>query len=216
MNDLSQSVMNVADAPGRTSMRLAWLSALYAAPPSVDVVASHRRGPAAGILEDLAREDAFAAGVARMREALAAGGDAVVAARLERAYGLLFEGIAGPRTTPPYELAFRPGASRRLYQAPTAEMEALLAERDMSVSVDAALPADHLAVELALAAHLMTAADPAFPAMARRLASWVPEFCAECAEADGTGFWAGAASVLAALVSQQAQVPETTQEEART
>jgi TorA-specific chaperone len=191
---------------------LTWLSALFAAPPTSDLVAAHRRGPASRLLQDLSKEEECAAGVAAMRVSLdAEADDAVVEAGLGRRYGLLFDGIGGPKTIPPYESAFRPGAAWRLFQEPVSEMNALLAGRDLAVSTDTALPSDHLSIELALTAHLAAAGDPAFPDMMERLASWVPAFAAHCIEADDGGFWGGAARVLAAAVSREKPFPEATE-----
>jgi TorA-specific chaperone len=194
---------------------LTWLAALFAAPPTADVVAAHRRGVAGRLLEELSREETFATGVALMRGTLdTEADDAAVAAELGRRYGLLFDGIGGPRTVPPYESAFRPGAVWRLFQEPVSEMDALLAEHDLSVSTHTARPSDHLSIELALAAHLAAADDPAFPEMMKRLARWVPAFAARCIAADEDSFWGGASRVLAATASHENPVPETTETEA--
>ena len=83
-------------------------------------------------------------------------------------------------------------------------MDALLAEHDLSVSPDTAMPADHLAIELALTAHVVAAGDEAAAAaMFQRLAGWVPAFADACSDADGEGFWAGAAAILAAVVASK-------------
>ena len=214
MTELLRSSARDASVSRDTATILAWLSALFAAPPSADVVAAHRQGAASRLLEELSKEEAFAAGVALMRGALdAQASDASVAAGLGRRYGLLFEGIGGPNTIPPYESAFRPGAAWRLFQEPVSEMNALLAEHGLSVSADTALPSDHLSIELALAASFATAGDPAFPEMMKRLASWVPAFADQCAGADEGSFWGGASRVLAAAVSRENPVPGPTETE---
>ena len=83
-----------------------WLSAVFAAPPDSDFVASYRRGPAAAWLESVASLPGCAQAVERIRCALEADpADALVAARVGSAYGILFEGIGGPRTVSPYEVA---------------------------------------------------------------------------------------------------------------
>jgi TorA-specific chaperone len=195
----------------------AWLSALFAARPTPEVVAAHRRGAASRLLEELSSEPDFAHGVAQMRVSLdAETDDATVAAGLGRQYGLLFDGIGGPRTVPPYESAFRPGAAWRLFQEPVSEMNALLAEHGVSVSSDTPRPSDHLSIELALAAHFAAVSDPSFTEMTKRLAGWVPAFAAHCVEADETGFWGGASLILEAAVSRGNPVLEATetQEEA--
>lgn len=207
---MTDSALKAADAsPSHNAAALFdWLSATFAGPPSVEAVAAHRRGSAAEWLSILADDPDLAPGVARMRGVLdRETGDDELAACLQRRYGLMFDGIGGPYTIPPCESAFRPGAAWRMFQEPAAEMQALLAERDLSVS-DAALPPDHLAVELALAAHLAAAGDPEAEAMTARLAAWVPAFAAACAQVDEEGFWAAAAEILAAAVARGSDAPE--------
>jgi TorA specific chaperone len=201
-------VTSLATASRRTrdlSAALDWLSVLFGAPLSVEAVSAHRRGPAAALIAALARDADFAPGIARMRIALDRGDDDEAgAARLNRAYRLAFEGLGGPRTVPLCESAHR-GGSRRLFQAPTAELEALLAENDLSMPADVRLPADHIAIELALTALLVETGSPGAKAMICRLAEWIPAFAAECAEVDEDGFWAGAAGVLNALMAREAR-----------
>jgi TorA-specific chaperone len=216
MNDLSPSLLFGRPSAQTLADRLNWLAALFAVPPTPECVASYRRGPGAEMLCDLAKDPGLAHGVALLREALdTAADDTTVAGQLGRSFGLLFEGIGGPDTVPPYESAFRPGGTWRLFQAPTAEMDALLAERDLSVSPDSSIPADHLAIELALTAHVAAAGDEAAAtAMFERLAGWISAFADACVDADGEGFWAGAATVLAAVVASQNHPFKIAEEEA--
>lgn len=195
---------------------LNWLTVLFAAPPTPQFVASHRRGRGSEMLCDLAEDPGLAQGVAMFRAALdGVDDDTTVAARLERSYGLLFDGIGGPDTVPPYEFAFRPGGEWRLFQAPTGEMDALLAGHDLSISPGTSMPADHLAIELALTAHVVATGDDATAAaMLERLAGWIPAFAGACVAADDEGFWAAAATVLAAVVASKERTLKTTKEEA--
>ena len=215
MNDLSRGWAVEPSFTRSPAETLSWLAALFAAPPTPEFVASHRRGAGAEILRDFAEDAELAQGVALLREALdSADDDAATAARLARGFGLLFEGIGGPHTVPPYESAFRRGGGWRLFQAPTAEMDALLASRDLSVTTGASMPADHLAIELALTAHLAAAGDQAAAAeMLQRLVAWIPAFADACGAADGDGFWAGAAAVLAAVVTREERILKTTEED---
>jgi TorA-specific chaperone len=205
MNDLPRPAAFTELDPGDLSALSAWLSALFAAPPDRDAIASYRRGPAAEWLAAVASIPACSEGVARMRQALdVEADDARVAARVGAAYGLLFEGIGGPKTVSPYESVHRGG---RLFGGATAEMEAILAAHDLSVAAAAHEAADHLAVELATAARLLTEAEPAAAAMFDRLQNWIPDFAAACAVADSSGFWAGAAETLLAIVGLATRQP---------
>ena len=210
MNDLAFRTKPVSGAVEL----FGWLSALFAASPNLEAIAAHRRGAASAWMRRLAAEPALAPGLRKMRRVL--DGDAddkEIQAKIERRYLLLFEGVGGPRTAPPYESVFTPGAEWRLFQEPTAEMEALLAECDLSVSDDFALPADHLAVELALAAHLAARHDPRAYAMVDRLTRWAPRFAAAVAAVDEDGFWAGAADVVAAALRHGQDAFDTPQKE---
>ena len=183
-----------------------WLSAVFAAPPDRDSIASYRRGPAAAWLDGVASLPGCADAVARMRRALVVDADdAIVVARVGAAYGLLFEGIGGPKTVSPYELVYRDGG--RLFGAPAAEMEAILAAHDLSVAASAHEAPDHLAVELAAAARLLEEGERDAEAIVDRLQGWVPAFAADCAAADANGFWAGAAAVLTAVVGLATRQP---------
>ncbi len=183
-----------------------WLSAVFATPPDRDSIGSYRRGPAAAWLDSVASLPGCDRGVARMQGALnAEADDALVVARIGSAYGMLFEGIGGPKTVSPYESVHRDGG--RLFGAPAAEMEAMLAAHDLSVAVSAHEAPDHIAVELAAGALLLAEGEPDAEAIIARLRDWVPAFAADCAAADANGFWAGAASVLIAIVGLATRQP---------
>jgi TorA-specific chaperone len=181
-----------------------WLAGLFAAAPSPEALAATRHGPLADALALLALDDDLAPGLARLRAAAATDEDpASVTARFGIAFGRLFLGIGGPDTVAPYESAHT--GTGRLFQAPVGEMERLLAAHDLAVAVDLREPADHLSIELALMARLAAADHPDRTAFAARLAAWVPRFCRLCIAHDPTGYFGGAAEVLAALVAREAE-----------
>ena len=209
MNDLScrpalaGAGAGIADPTARERLAQCclWLADLFAAAPRHETVASYRHGEAAAWLASLSDEPDLGPGIARVRRALdAPDDDGALTSRVAVAHAHLFLGVGGPDTVPPYESAWRCGG--RLFQEPAAEMERLLADHGLAVRPDAAEPADHLSVELALRARLLAAADPAADALHARLAGWVPAFCAACARRDASGFWAGAALVLAAILAR--------------
>jgi TorA-specific chaperone len=199
MNDLPRPVaFEGLDARDLVAL-FNWLSAVFAAPPDRDSVVSYRRGPAAAWLDGVASLPGCAEAVERMRCALEAEAeDALVAAQVGAAYGLLFEGVGGPRTVSPYESVHADGG--RLFGAPAAAMDAILAAHDLSVAASAHEAPDHIAVELAAAARLLAEGEPDAEAIIARLRGWVPAFAADCAAADANGFWAGAAAVVIAVV----------------
>ena len=199
MNDLPRPAAFAGLEADDLAALFTWLSAVFAAPPDGDAIASYRRGPAAAWLSQVASLPGCDQAVAGMRRALEAEvDDAPVAARVGSAYGMLFEGMGGPKTVSPYESVHCDGG--RLFGAPAAAMEAILAAHDLSVAVSAHEAPDHIAVELAAAARLLAEGEPDGDAIIERLRGWVPAFAADCAAADANGFWAGAAAVLTAIV----------------
>ncbi|MBL8590716.1 MAG: molecular chaperone TorD family protein [Methylobacteriaceae bacterium] len=181
-----------------------WLVGVFAAPPGAGAIEAWRAGPARERLDDLAEDAELQPFVARMRAAMPdAESAAAVAARLNHLYGRLFLGVGGPSTIPPYESAHV--GEGRLFQAPTAEMERLVAAHDLHVDPAFREPADHLAIELALMARLVGADHPDRAALAARLAGWTPRFCRLCAGGDADGFFAGAAGLLAVLVARESR-----------
>ncbi len=179
-----------------------WLADVFAAPPTREIVAAYRGAAAAILLGELAADPALAPGIARMTAALAADlDDEALTARLGIAFGRLFSGLGGPETVSPYESVHRCGG--RLFQAPAADMAALLAAHDLSVAEATREPPDHLAVELDLMARLIAAHHPDRSVLLARLAAWVPTFCDLCIARDATGFWAGAAEVLLSVLAHE-------------
>jgi TorA maturation chaperone TorD len=82
-------------------------------------------------------------------------------------------------------------------------MRGLLRELDLSVAESLAEAADHIAVECAV-----MAAPPAGSTrraeLARHLDVWLGDFREACAARDESGFYAGAATVAAALARDEA------------
>ncbi|MEA5160251.1 molecular chaperone TorD family protein [Cereibacter johrii] len=189
-----------AAGAGELAPLCAWLAEVFIAPPTAPGIGAYRRGQAAAWLESLAILPDFAPSAAAMRQALAGeDSDEALAARLGTAFNRLFLGFGGRRTVVPCESAWQ--GSGRLYQAPAAEMQHLLARADLSLGAGCVEPPDHISVELALLSFLLMSGDPGTDAMKERLQGWTPAFCARCLEEDTTGFWGGAARLLAAAVA---------------
>ncbi len=180
---------------------LLWLAGLFAAPQTAASLEAHRQGAGAALLSELAADRDLGPGARAMSDALADDVSAAdLARRLEMDFGLDFLGIAGPATAAPYESAHRCGG--RLFQAPVGEMDRLLAAHDLSVALPGE-PSDHLAIEVALLAHLVASGHPDRQALADRLALWVPDFRDRVIAIDDTGFYAGAAHTLTAAIRRE-------------
>jgi TorA-specific chaperone len=176
-----------------------WLAGLFLRPLAIETVRSLREGPGAALLGALALQPECAVGARRMRDIVLAGDNpAEVARDLSNEFTLLFDGVGGPRTASPYESAYF-GFSRRLFQAPTGEMNRLLWQADVSVSSDVKEPADHLSIELALLGRMMREGASHRNKCALldlHLMAFTPMFADKCLEADRTGFYAAAADLM--------------------
>lgn len=187
----------------RRALVWAWFGEIFANQPTLETVASYRRGHGAAWLDELLEDKVLAEGIAGMIEVLAAPvEDGKLVATLGIAFNRLFAGLGGPATVAPYESAYR--GNGRLFQQPVSEMNALMADCGLMVGIGCVEPADHISIELTLKSHFLFSADPASLAMLERLQGWVPAFCSDCIAGDRSGFWAGAARALAALTAQAA------------
>jgi len=181
-----------------------WLSGLFMAPLSIDAIESYRNDIGAMLLDDLTGEPGAAPGIRLMRLALAAQASAPAVQRgLESAFTQLFDGVAGPNTVSLYESSYV-GGSSRLFQRAVDDMNRLLQHLNLSSDDAFREPSDHLSVELAVLGRLMRK-DSSQGALLldQHLLPWIPSFAGRCRTADPTGFYAGAASVLSAFLSQQ-------------
>jgi TorA-specific chaperone len=191
----------LADLVNARAAVLELIARLFAAPPTAAVVAALRRVASGAVLAELPDDGTVHDGLAPLLAALAEPeDDATLALELERSFGVLFLGLAGPRTVPPYESAWR--GNGRLFQQPVADMNALLAELDIRAEL-AGEPADHVAIETGLLAQLVADAHPERAALADRLAAWLPGFQDALVVTDPTGFYAGAATALLTAVERE-------------
>jgi len=185
------------------------LAGLFASPLAEAAAESYRAGEGRECLRELRLVPALQPGIDRMRRVLqllptgSAG-----AAELAHAYTLLFSGVGGPETVPPYESAFTEDTGR-LFGAAEGQMRALLLKLDLHVAAPGNEPADHVAIELAVMAELIThATQDEQRAFLDRLSAWIPAFCEACGSLDRSGFYAGAAMVLAAFLRLQFDATE--------
>lgn len=196
----------VPDTAEDTIALLLLLAGLFAAPPEEGTMVSLRRGAGADLLTRLAGHASLAEPIAAFRETIdGEDGEAEFVRRLAPVFALLFLGLGGPSTVAPYESVHRCGG--RLWQAPTGEMERLLARHDLSPALDHE-PADHLSIETALLVYLVATGRSDRHAVAARLRGWVPDFAEALAHADGTGVFAAAAALLAAAIDLASDLPD--------
>ncbi|SJZ84103.1 molecular chaperone TorD family protein [Consotaella salsifontis] len=182
---------------------LRWFAGLFREAPTEETVASLVHGPAAAFLEGLSKDPALGPDINYMRGLLAAKPDVkALTAQLGVAFSHLFLGVGGFNTVAPYE-SCHVGESDRTFGQPTMEMDALLRHLGLSVVSDFHEPADHISVELEIAALLTATGDPQARAMLTRLDRWIPAFADACFSRDPFGFYAAAASALRAFLARE-------------
>lgn len=176
-------------------------------------VARFAEGGAHAVLERLAGDPAFAKPAAALLQRFRTPWDRASRLALAAHYGRLFHGAGGRSAVPPSQSAFLDDASHgEAWRA----MTALLAESGAALPAGYSEPADHIAIQLSLAAHLhrtqadaaaagdTAAATTAGERLARlrsdHLATWGPQFCARVAETDRDGFYRAAAEFVARLL----------------
>lgn len=195
--DVSPPHLDLGDPLPRAAV-CHWLASVFLQPPGDNEIGAYRNGPAASWLDLLNSVAELSPGVALMRHVLASDmSDRALGTMLGIAHTRLFSGAGGPLTVAPYESAHR--GSGRLYQEPAAEMAGLLRRHGVHVDKAWAEAPDHISVELSLLAQLLTAGHDDSAALVMRLGAWAPEFAASCAARDVTGYWSGAAGILAAM-----------------
>jgi TorA specific chaperone len=179
-----------------------WLSSVFAAPLNFGGLEAARIDLES--LAILAQNPALTPGIRRMQmavDALPTGEEGV--ATLAHAYTLLFCGVGGRESVPPYESAFTT-PNGRLFGEAEGRMRALLADLDLHIVEGVSEPADHIAIELAAMAELAkpSASEVRRNELMQALDGWLGDFRDACAIRDRSGFYAGAAMVAAALLRQ--------------
>lgn len=174
-----------------------------AAPPDEHVVAQLQSASGQAMLDALAEEFECKAEARALCLSLAGASPATVAHDIAVSWTRLFEGVMGTPAVPPYESAYAndPATpSARTHGEAVDEMNDLLTRFDMSL-VHPGEPSDHVAVELALYAHLLRRGDrDGIALMRERLYGWVPELIARCRQIDPDGFYGASASLLGVLL----------------
>ncbi|HVI51315.1 MAG TPA: molecular chaperone TorD family protein [Candidatus Sulfotelmatobacter sp.] len=177
-----------------------WLGGLFLQPLNKERIAAHLSGPGAAFLADLEHSPAFRPALTVMTQALRV---ETCERNLSQAFSLLFLGVGGPATVPPYESAFTDD-NGRLFQRATRRMEDELRRLDLSVDASCAEPPDHLAVELMTMAQLIARDDRAEQArFLDRHLSWISDFTELCGRRDRSGFYAAAAQLLTAFIETE-------------
>ena len=196
-----------------------WLSRLFLRELTEAEVCAYIGGDGRQLLHDLADDPAMGPGASAMARRFDGDPDSGDLTRtLAGAYGRLFHGFGGRRTVPPYQSVHESEEGATHGEA-WRRMRVVLSDLALSAPEGFSEPEDHVAVQLAVMAHLCGLAGDAAERgdmaalgqaldrqrtfLTEHLLAWVPAFCGDCRTNDGDGFYAGAASVLGALLDDE-------------
>lgn len=186
-----------------------WLSTLFAREISPDTLKDYRQGDGKAFLEVLANESAFRPEIKKLQKIIGQEkSSSDLALALAADFGFLFHGAGGPQSVPPYESAYTSDKGS-LFQAAEKQTRKILEKHGLSTCEDIHEPADHIAVQLELLAHLGEASQKAMAAentqtlknemaafLENHLLNWVPIFRDHCARQDPGGFYAALTRLL--------------------
>jgi len=179
-----------------------FLARVFAAPPDERLIQSCQDGPVRSLLATLACDETLRPPIRQMSQAVfAPRGEQTLA----HSYSLLFSGAGGPATVSLYASSHLEG---RMFGDATARMDCLLRELDLSIAAVTNEPSDHLSIQLSVLAELHRRTGPAAAHRFRdeQLLPWTHLFCAQCHTHDASGFYAAAATLLAARICPDAPV----------
>ena len=146
------------------------------------------------------------------------GEDGSVRMALAVDYAQLFIG-PGPGHAPPFESVYT-SPEKRLYADAYADVIDFLHDEDIAVAKEFKAPADHVAVELAVMAHLIERTADEADSAARETGSlrltdrqasfleshvlnWMPRFCDDLTTHAETGFYRGVGRMLAGFLTEE-------------
>lgn len=181
-----------------------WLATLFQREADVATIAWYRSDDGSGFFSFLTEYPAFSDGAGKIQKAVCTSepiDGAII--RLAGSFASLFHGVDPVHAAPPYESHFR-SAKGQLYGPESLAMETLLSRHGMRLD-GFSEPADHIAVSLHLMAHLIEQGNaPAQEEVIRdHLGGWVDEFAEDCIRFDKSGFYAGAATILKAILAEE-------------
>ncbi|HAT85567.1 MAG TPA: hypothetical protein DCS30_06245 [Rhizobiales bacterium] len=203
----AQRIMDnhIVDDQAKRIFLYKWFANLFAKEIDETTLALYRTDTGQGLLAEMKEIAAIAPTAQALREyAQKADPISSIVNSLASSFAFLFLGSGGKKSVPPYESAFT-GTTGRLYQAPASKMEALLLANDLSPGLLASEPADHLAIQLSLLAHLCEqgSTDKELAFLENHLLVWVADFACACKAHDQEGFYGTAAVSLVGWLKDQ-------------
>lgn len=182
-----------------------WLSSIFAREPSLVVLEAYDTADGQALLGGLGEIEPLAPLVDALRARTSGkSSNALNSVVLDLAgeFALLFLGVGGRRSVPPYQ-SFYVSAQARVMQNSAAQMQSELRGLNARLAEDFRELPDHIAVQLAAMVELTgtTPLQRQVEFIESRLINWIGDFRDRCIAAKPTGFYAIAASAMVGFVS---------------
>ncbi|MDF1872849.1 molecular chaperone TorD family protein [Vannielia sp.] len=182
-----------------------WLAQFFLCPPDLAKLESYNSVEGRQFLTSLQYDPVLASPASWLKDAVAnADTLAHLQARISSAFTGAFD-MGGPRAALPYASVYL-SDNGLLFQKPARDMIALLQEMEMQLPEGVSEPADHLGVQLQVAAELLEREEqgepvpiPAVAFLDQQVLTWLPAFhqrCATLAEDNPIRIFADAAQAL--------------------
>ncbi|MBT3175954.1 MAG: molecular chaperone TorD [Desulfobacula sp.] len=208
--------MDLAHSDTRVSI-YRWLSTLFAREIDPETLDEYQQGAGELFLKELSTIPALTSVVKALEEQIGQkNGTADHALELAGNFGFLFLGGGGQQSVPPYESVYT-SKKGTLFQKAEQQTRRILEEHGLGVLKDVREPADHIAIQLELMAHLDEISTKAASTdtehadelrkqqktfLEDHLLNWVPVFCANCVERDPGGFYAALAQLMLTILKE--------------
>lgn len=177
-----------------------WFARLLVAPPEQAVIGLCRSAETTMFLTEIGEKLQQSDLCRRLLDTLTNESAHEVEYKLGYQYVMLFDGIAGPDSTPPYE-SFFANENGRLWQQPDTEMRKIMSALDVSAGWRNE-PADHIALQLAtLAEALRQKNGQCVHCLYERLTQWVPLLDVAIERAAPASFYSDLVSLLIAFLT---------------
>ncbi|MBC8441474.1 MAG: molecular chaperone TorD [Deltaproteobacteria bacterium] len=194
-----------------------WLSTLFVRELDQKTLDLYHRGAGKDFLKQMAAIPALESDVTALQKVLVREDNmALDALALASEYGYLFLGGGGPQSVSPYESVYT-SKNGSMFQEAEQQTREILGMQGLGISKEIREPADHIAIQLELFAHLDEMADSvastdaesasvlkiqAKTFLENHLLNWVPGFSANCLAQDPDGFYGALARLTVTILNE--------------
>lgn len=183
-----------------------WFACMFIAPPEMNIIELCQSGRTSLFLTEIGEKLQQQRLSRQLLQSLHDNPAKQVQRILSYQYVTLFDGMAGPLSTPPYESFFR-NANGRLWQQADTEMRDIMFQLNRTVG-QSNEAADHLALQLATLAEALRQKKAEYEKqLFERLLRWVPLLNAAVNRVAPSSFYDNLLSLLTAFLSYSQPLP---------